>query len=59
MTWCFSNDSIEDELLAPLWSLLESDDFKRAVDGPGRLRHRRNGPPDPLTGRVVLMPHIG
>ena len=28
-------DSIEDELLAPLWSLLSSDDFKRAVEALG------------------------
>ena len=28
-------DSIEDELLAPLWSLLSSDDFKRAVTDLG------------------------
>ena len=29
------NDSIEDELLAPLWSLLESAEFKRAVTDLG------------------------
>ena len=29
------NDSIEDELLAPLWSLLESEDFRRAVSDLG------------------------
>jgi putative molybdopterin biosynthesis protein len=28
-------DSIEDELLAPLWSLLESAEFRRAVEGLG------------------------
>jgi len=28
-------DSIEDELLSPLWSLLESDDFRRAVTDLG------------------------
>jgi putative molybdopterin biosynthesis protein len=29
------NDSIEDELLAPLWSLLESAEFRRAVEDLG------------------------
>jgi putative molybdopterin biosynthesis protein len=29
------NDSIEDELLAPLWALLESEDFRRAVEELG------------------------
>ena len=29
------NDSIEDELLSPLWSLLESEDFRRAVTDLG------------------------
>jgi putative molybdopterin biosynthesis protein len=29
------NDTLEDELLAPLWSLLESDDFRRAVTDLG------------------------
>jgi molybdopterin molybdotransferase/putative molybdopterin biosynthesis protein len=29
------SDSIEDELLAPLWSLLESEDFRRAVTDLG------------------------
>ena len=29
------NDSIEDELLSPLWALLESDDFRRAVTDLG------------------------
>jgi molybdopterin molybdotransferase/putative molybdopterin biosynthesis protein len=29
------NDSVEDELLAPLWSLLESEEFKRAVTDLG------------------------
>jgi putative molybdopterin biosynthesis protein len=29
------NDSIEDELLAPLWSLLDSADFRRAVEALG------------------------
>jgi putative molybdopterin biosynthesis protein len=29
------NDSIEDELLAPLWSLLESEDFRRSVEELG------------------------
>ena len=53
------NDSIEDELLAPLWSLLSSDDFQRAVTELGRLRHRRNGPPDPLIrDRVVRYARI-
>src|SRR4051812_12691629 len=29
------NDGIEDELLAPLWSLLSSEDFRRAVEALG------------------------
>ena len=36
-------DSIEDELLAPLLDLLESPDFQRRRQGPGRLRHREMG----------------
>ena len=29
------NDSIEDELLAPLWALLESEEFRRSVEDLG------------------------
>ena len=37
------NDSIEDELLAPLWSLLSSDEFKRAVTDLGGYDTREMG----------------
>ena len=29
------SETLEDPLLAPLWALLESDDFRRAVTGLG------------------------
>ena len=45
------NDSLEDELLAPLWSLLESRGSARAVTELGGYDTDRNGPPDPMMSR--------
>ena len=42
-------------ILEPLWSLLESEDFRRAVTDLGGYDTSRNGPPDPLIrGRSQL-----
>ena len=44
-----SRPALEDLELAPLWTLLESDDFRARGRGARRLRHRRDGAADPLT----------
>ena len=38
-----------DPILDPLWALLESEEFRRAVEELGGYDTHRNGPPDPLT----------
>ncbi len=40
--------SLTDPLLAPLWELLESEDFRSAVRALGGYEHRGDWPPDPV-----------